>query len=104
MKYEVRALAPDQQVHTLVLEAANEAQARQLAQARGYTALSLTAQRRVPLRARRGEGFSLLLFSQELHALLEAGLSLTEALEALAEKAGASNRMKPELNDAVCAG
>ena len=37
--------------------------------------------------ARRGAGrLPLLLFSQELLALLEAGLSIVEALEALLEK------------------
>jgi general secretion pathway protein F len=41
-----------------------------------------------PARARRfgGERFPLLLFSQELIALLDAGLGLIEALEALAER------------------
>jgi general secretion pathway protein F len=84
MQYVVRALDPTQQVQTLVLEALDEADARAQARAQRLSPLSVARPRGWLLR--RDEKFPLLLFAQELHALLHAGLSVIESLEALIEK------------------
>lgn len=83
MRYIVRAIDPGQQIQTLVLEALDESDAR--AQARAQQLVPLSIARRPSLRLRT-EAFPLLLFAQELHALLHAGLSVIESLEALIEK------------------
>lgn len=84
MQYIVRALDPAQQIQTLVLEALNEADAHAQASARRLSPLSVSPRRRAAWQ--REEKFPLLLFAQELHALLHAGLSVIESLEALIEK------------------
>ena len=86
MRFEVRALAPDHRVVLLVVDAPDEHDARRQVAARGMFASEL-----VPAGRRRAPGgaarhWSLVLFSQELLALLGAGLSLVEGLEALLEK------------------
>lgn len=92
MQYDVRALSPDHMVVRLRLDARDEADARSQVEARGLHAAAIE-----PVRAalqvalprpgrRQGGRFSLTLFSQELLALLNAGLSLVECLEALREK------------------
>src|SRR5450830_109560 len=89
MKFELK-VALGEAISSLALEASNAAQARTLAESQGFSVLAV-----------RGVGlsfqhlfannlakpkFNLMLFSQELLALLESGLSLVEAIEALAEK------------------
>jgi general secretion pathway protein F len=85
MLFEVRAAQPGAGVIKLEIEAENEASALAGARAQGYVALA-ASRASVAGVARRGR-FSLVLFSQELLALLGAGLSLIEGLETLAEKA-----------------
>lgn len=88
MHYVVKAYREGAGVTLLKLAASNAEEARQLAQTQGYHVLG--AQREAALRfslPRFGKRFSLQLFNQELLALLEAGLSLVEALEILARKA-----------------
>jgi general secretion pathway protein F len=82
MQYEVRALTPDAHVAQLSIDALDEADARRQVEARG---LFVAAVRRRG-GARAQGGISLVLFSQELLALLSAGLGVVEALEALLEK------------------
>jgi general secretion pathway protein F len=82
MQFEVRALGPDAAVEQLSIDALDEADARRQVEARG---LFVAAVRR-RAGARAGGGISLVLFSQELLALLSAGLGVVEALEALLEK------------------
>ena len=87
MQFEIRAFKANEGVVALKLDAADESSAREQARAQGLTVLSAR---------RRGIGldfahwprprFPLLLFSQELLALLSAGLSLIEVLETMAEK------------------
>jgi general secretion pathway protein F len=85
MQFEVRALTADNQLQTLTLEADDEFAARKACEARRLRPVTLRA--RSGRSKRRGRGsFSLILFSQELLSLLEAGLSLVESLEALVEK------------------
>ena len=86
MRFDVRALAPDHRVVLLSIDARDEQDARRQVAAQGMFASELSPAGR--LRSRRGaaRGWSLVLFSQELLALLGAGLSLVEGLEALLEK------------------
>jgi len=83
MQFEVRALGANAAVSQLSIDALDEADARRQVEARG---LFVAAVRRG--RTPRGSGgkLSLVLFSQELLALLSAGLGVVEALEALLEK------------------
>lgn len=86
MQFAVRTLAPDMSIASLVVEAPSEADARRQVEARGLY-VSAVEPVRVPLRGgRRGGKLSLVLFSQELLALLTAGLGIVEGLEALLEK------------------
>jgi len=83
MRFEVRAIRAPQGVTAFSLEAADGAAALSEVKARGYTVLNVKPAR---VALFRGERFPLLLFSQELTALLDAGLGLLEALQALAER------------------
>lgn len=85
MRYRVKALHPGAGVTALTVEALDEAEAASRLQREGAQVLSVVAERGHWLSARRAR-FPLLLFTQELIALLDAGLTLTEALETLAEK------------------
>jgi len=87
MQYEVRALNQNQVV-SLILEATSEADARAQAVAQAMKPLSV-AMRASTLTLRPAHGpskFALLLFSQELLALLEAGLSIVESIDTLHTK------------------
>ncbi|MBL8369077.1 MAG: type II secretion system F family protein [Candidatus Accumulibacter sp.] len=93
MRFEVRALSADNLIETHSVDAADAGEVGRLLQQRRLQPLSIKAaggagdSGRLPGRGRRT--FSLLLFSAELLALLEAGLSLVETFEALLEKEGA---------------
>jgi general secretion pathway protein F len=85
MQFEIRALTADNQLQTLTLEADDEVAARKACE--GQRLRPVTVRARTGRRTKRGRGtFSLVLFSQELLSLLDAGLSLVESLEALVEK------------------
>jgi len=86
MRFELRVLKGAGAVSQLAIDAPDEARAGAEARRRGYTVLSARRERAALLAARRGARFPLELFALELHALLEAGLPLLEALESLAEK------------------
>jgi general secretion pathway protein F len=85
MRYRVKALRPGVGVTALTVEALDETEATTRLQREGAQVLSIAAERGGWLAARRAR-FPLLLFTQELIALLDAGLTLTEALETLGEK------------------
>ena len=86
MRYAVRAMG-SAGVVTISVEAADAAAAREQVSAQALRPLSVSANDLLPLTLRlRRSAFSLQLFSQELLALLEAGLSLSEAIEALHDK------------------
>ncbi|MGK2951702.1 MAG: type II secretion system F family protein, partial [Thiobacillus sp.] len=89
MRYRVKALRPGAGVTALTVDALDEAEAVARLQREGAQILSIVAERSQWLTTRRAR-FPLLLFTQELIALLDAGLSLTETLETLAEKEGRS--------------
>jgi len=84
VRFQLKALSPDGRVESLSLQAADEAGARRQAEGRGYTVLKVRAAGALALRGR--ERFPVVLFSQELIALLDAGLPLLEAIETLGEK------------------
>jgi general secretion pathway protein F len=93
MQYEVRALAPDNQIVALVIDAHDENDARRQVEARGLHATRLVPRRSLRRPAASRGGLSLVLFSEELLALLTAGLSIVEGLEALLEREG-SGRLR----------
>ncbi len=85
MQYLLRVMRPDAAPSPLRLEAANVDEARRLAEQQGFTVLRIEQGGLAGLQARRG-AFPLLLFCQELRVLIEAGLTLPECLETLAQK------------------
>lgn len=85
MRYRLKALAADASVVETELEATSEAEARALAAARGLSILTLRATADASRVVAR---FPLLLFNQEMLALLRAGIPLAEAISALAEGEG----------------
>ncbi|MCA1323579.1 type II secretion system F family protein [Herbaspirillum sp. alder98] len=86
MWFKVRALSSDDMITHVTLAAIDEMDARRQAEAQGLRALSIVSTRQGLPGRRSTSGFSVLLFSQELLALLRAGLSIVETLEALHEK------------------
>ena len=93
MRYQVRALDRQQSVVSMTLDALDADDVRNQLMAQGATPLSVRPQGfslgGISLSSRTR--FSLPLFSQELMALLDAGLSLVEAIETLADKADRSD-------------
>jgi general secretion pathway protein F len=88
MQFQVRLLAQNNQVSQSVMDAESIDSLRAQLAAQSVGVLSIAPLGgHVATSGAAGAGkFSLLLFSQELMALLKAGLSLLEALEGLAEK------------------
>lgn len=87
MRYEVKALRGEDELTAFALDAVDVADAASQAQDQGYSVISIKPKSGWPVWRKPGAGkFPLVLFSQELLALLEAGLSLVESLETLAEK------------------
>ena len=87
MHYAIKALREDGSVIALTLEATDESDASRQAVSQGLTVLTTRPQLALSgLFVKRNTHFPLVLFSQELLALLDAGLNLVEAIETLAEK------------------
>ncbi|QOL49555.1 type II secretion system F family protein [Massilia litorea] len=86
MQFAVRTLAPDLSISHILVDALDEADARRQAEARGLFVSAVEPSGGVRLARARGPKLSLVLFSQELLALLSAGLGIVEGLEALLEK------------------
>ena len=86
MQFAVRTLAPDMSIARMTVDALDEADARRQVEARGLFVSAVEPLRGGALASRRGPRMSLVLFSQELLALLTAGLGIVEGLEALLEK------------------
>ncbi|MGE8391977.1 type II secretion system F family protein [Pseudomonas sp. BIGb0427] len=94
MRYELKALGKAGVV-LLQVDAQDPGQAREQVEQQGLRVVSVrSCQRLAGLRWRRGEVFNLVLFSQELTTLLNAGLPLIDALESLAEKETAPQARK----------
>ncbi|WP_374339854.1 type II secretion system F family protein [Methyloversatilis sp.] len=85
MLFRIRAIDVTNRITQIQVEASDEASARAQVQADGLTVLS--ASRALALSFNR-QRFPVLLFCQELLALLRSGLSLVEGLEVMAEKEG----------------
>lgn len=85
MQFEIRGLKGAQGLTSISVNAADEAGALAMAQAQGLAVLSVRGKRTFALSAWR-KPFPLLLFAQELLALLSAGLSLIEVIETMIEK------------------
>lgn len=86
MRFEMMVFRSAQGISTLVVDATDEAEARDTACRSGYSVLSTAARRE----RRSGWGandFDLSLFGQELLALMEAGMNLVEAVALLADRA-----------------
>jgi general secretion pathway protein F len=83
MRFRVTALDGGRGVATQELDALDEADARRQALARGLRVVAIQAAR---FRGARRTRLSLVAFSNELVALLDAGLSIVEAIDALTEK------------------
>ena len=86
MQFAVRTLAPDMRIASVLVDATDEADARRQVEARGLFVSAIEPVQAPLLRRQRGGKLSLVLFSQELLALLTAGLGIVEGLEALLEK------------------
>jgi general secretion pathway protein F len=86
MQFAVRTLAPDMRIASVLVDAVDEADARRQVEARGLFVSAIEPVQAPLLRRQRGGKLSLVLFSQELLALLTAGLGIVEGLEALLEK------------------
>ncbi|MFQ6575817.1 type II secretion system F family protein [Pseudomonas sp. UM16] len=94
MRYELKALGKTGVV-LLTLDAQDAGQARLQAEQQGLRVVSVrNCKHFAKLRWSRRETFDLVLFSQELTTLLNAGLALIDALESLAEKEAAPQARK----------
>lgn len=94
MKFRIRGLSEGNQIQTLKLDALDIEDARRQAEDKYLRPLSIKRLADSQLGLRSTKAFSLILFSQEMLALLEAGLSIVESIEALCEKeATSANRL-----------
>ncbi|MDP9087801.1 MAG: type II secretion system F family protein [Pseudomonadota bacterium] len=85
MEFRVKALDREHAVLASTVDAVDETDARRQLGLLGLRVISLTVAGRTRLWAKPAK-VPLVIFSQELVALLEAGLSLVESIEALTEK------------------
>lgn len=86
MQFDVRALSANNLVTQLRIDAIDEHDARRQVNARGLFVAAVMPARAAFVSKRARGHLPLVLFSQELLALLRAGLSIVEGLEALLEK------------------
>ncbi len=87
MEFRIKTLTPAHAVLTHSIDAVNEADVRRQFAMQGLRIISVAPIGRRKLFTRTAK-FPLVIFSQELVALLDAGLSLVESIEALTEKEG----------------
>jgi general secretion pathway protein F len=86
MRYQLKAVSADGRVESLDFQAYDEAGARQQAEDRGYTVLALRRKSSLFGLWRGGQRFPVVLFSQQLLVLINAGLPLVDAIQTLADK------------------
>lgn len=87
MRFLVRAVQNGHAIIALELDASSQNEAKQLTEAKGLTVLSVSNKDSGLAKSfNRPARFDLVLFSQELLALLDAGINIVEALETLSEK------------------
>jgi general secretion pathway protein F len=95
MRFRIVAYRPQAGVMSLSLDAASFDEARHLARERGIDIVSIRQQWHwAAQRRRKDPPFDLLLFSQELRSLIDAGLSLVESLITLSRKEMNGTRRK----------
>lgn len=88
MRFDLKVYHPVEGVLRFGCVASDEGAARRKAAEQGYTVLSLQARRLRPgFGKAAGKGFKVHLFAQELLALIDAGMSLIEAMAILGAKA-----------------
>jgi general secretion pathway protein F len=87
MRFELKAITQEGRVESFDLHALDEASAREQIVSRGYTVLTIRLRSDLRWFIRESTNrFPVLLFSQELLVLLNAGLSLVVAIETLVDK------------------
>jgi general secretion pathway protein F len=86
MRFTLKAVDSRKGVVVLQIDAQDEAGARDAARQRGYAVLNVTRKSALPLALRARKRFPTVVFSIELLALLDAGLNIVEALQALCQK------------------
>src|ERR1700676_2168093 len=84
MEFSAKALGSDNGILVFPVSAADETDARRQLLERGLQVIAITAKR--TWRPAKKARVPLVNFTQELVALLDAGLSLTESIETLSEK------------------
>lgn len=94
MRFAVKAADSRRHVTVLDVDAGDEAAAREVARQRGYAVITVSRQYglRLPKMGRRA--FPTTIFSVELLALLDAGLNIVEALQALSQKESAGEHLR----------
>jgi general secretion pathway protein F len=86
MHFKIKAMTAAGQVNSFAIDARDAGEAEQLAHRQGYVVISVApAGMQLPF-GKQSAQFPLLLFAQELLALLESGIAVVEAIETLAEK------------------
>ena len=85
MQFAIQAIHHLQSV-SLEIDAVDMPDARRQAEARGYAVVAIRAARTAWLPGRRHAPFPLLQFNQSLLILLQAGLSIVEAIDTLAQR------------------
>ena len=93
VEFRAKVLEGSAGVTSFVIDAVNEADARRQIALRNLSVISLEPVRRLG-RLWQGPQLPLAVFSQQLVSLLDAGLSLVEALEALAQKESNSSTQR----------
>ena len=104
MRFALKTVDARNQVVALELEAVDDQAAREIAVRRGYSVLTIERLGALSVSLfNAGQRFETTLFTIELLALLDAGLNVVEALQALAEKApqGESKRLLTDLLEAL---
>ncbi len=89
MEYQVKAMR-GKEITLLNIIAQHAEDAKSQVRAKGYTPIAVST-KTLQFKSQTGKKFPLALFSQELLALLDAGLNLVESIETLAEKESRSH-------------
>jgi general secretion pathway protein F len=92
MRFVARVITPDNRIEAQGVEAADAAAARVAIEGLGLRILAIEPASRRGAAGRR-QGLELLEFSQELVALLRAGLNIVEAIEGLLAKGGSADEV-----------
>lgn len=86
MRFRIKSFQPDLRLVTQTVDALDEAEARRLMGERGHEVVSVRSDEGALGGGRRRAAFPLVLFSQELLALLRSGVGIVEAVQTLVEK------------------